>query len=994
MGEEKDNHLAQLPEPPKRGGLLSLFKKRESKALDLPEAQITPVMELKEYKQKASQLEKELKRKNKEIQAKDKKIESIIHNPPTKFIKKRLKEKAAELYNKEDIIRQAARKLESEAKRLKKIENEHNRKAQKLMEPSLKLKSEIDKEKSYVESVKKQTIIEKEHNSSMVKKLNGFEATLKRRESDIASLSVELAKRKESVIKGEEALNARLKQLPDIEKKEFARVRIRETELENKTRQFNDAVRKFYDEQKSARKKNEEVQAAVKHVESEAKLLVESKAALNKKAQELAKLEATFGERKMRKLAQDLAQKETMLRQSAENLMKQHKELSIQQQNAKQNDAMLKEAANEVMKREKALKEEEAKLLFGRKSLTEMEAKYASKVETELKDKYGKKERELANWEVRLVSMQQEVQKAKETLGNKEKAVDLAAKQVAKIPGLHRIKRQLKKLYKLEEKNRKNEAKRLAEMQKSELVHKEKIKARLIELEKTEEQANARVKAKHIALENREAENNKRIYELKAKEKELIAKAKIINDANNRVEKEIDGLNDKKGITLLEKTKKQVSDLLATKDKIDQQISERQGMLKQQENDIADKIKGINRWNAEVGQRMKELEERALDLKDKESVLIKKMESLDEREKLLENNRQGWFAKRNELLAELNTIKKQANDANREKVKVQDKLLKDKQQLSEIDLDYDTKLKALKDNAALLKERETEVIDMVRDVEEDTALLKTKEVDILEQVANLEEDEELLGKRESEIIKKIRKLEIEEARYNKLKDTVVGKEQALKAKEAELKERIVLFTKDEKELEKRLTKVSAAKEMKMDYKELKAAYKKLKAQYNEIEGNLLKGHSLREKDRELQRLAKELLQKEQELKSIETQVEARKSQIDDMMFKNYVGHKFELPVKAKTEMRQQISRPTKAETAPEAKPEGDIYTLIDKTRKLIENKQLEAAKKNMVQMAAMYNSLKLDPESKSTIYYYLLDLRNEIKMAEIEKPVYDAKYGR
>ena len=311
---------------------------------------------------------------------------------------------------------------------------------------------------------------------------------------------------------------------------------------------------------------------------------------------------------------------------------------------------------------------------------------------------------------------------------------------------------------------------------------------------------------------------------------------------------------------------------------------------------------------------------------------------------------------------------------------------------------YDSKIKEIKEQEKILEEKEDEVANIVVDLENKQKNLDVKEMEIVEGINKLEEDRRLLESKENEIVEKVH--EIEDAKFNlhkekmsfkrKIDDAefeikkmehlseqkIKKKMEKLEEKETEIKEKSKILKQFEKDLHKREEKVKIIEKLKVNKKLLQKEYDKLVKNYMKTKKDYLKIMSIKEKEEYLEGLKRDLERKEKRIYELDKQL---------------LKGDFDLESEEPNELFSPEPKDDSFISFPEDPEkfksddtyEGDIHTLIEETRSLIEHGLIGRAKTNLSRMEELFDLLDIDKKKKQALEYDFMELENALKLAQL-----------
>ncbi len=441
-------------------------------------------------------------------------------------------------------------------------------------------------------------------------------------------------------------------------------------------------------------------------------------------------------------------------------------------------------------------------------------------------------------------------------------------------------------------------------------------------------------------------------------------------------------------------------------------LSEKEeGLLKREEEitRVEKKVKSdkalIVRLRNEVNEKIKNTEDKDISLKER-SKFIKLQES--EANKELKS-----------LQKKLNAFHKEINILSSKREKLENDIGIRKEQLNVLGQTFDGKQKTLNDNEKLLAMRENEVLLLVKKLEEDKDLLDKKEEEIINKIDIVEKEKNLLGSKEDEIIKKIQELEkkkeephiermkmkkqieiekqslqkkdirvtaniatkisrLKEKEYlslEKIKKSEEKLKKMQKEKDSSLKLKERVLNSREMDLKKRELKVKNAKELKENIKRMEKINKDLIKKYTSFKKDYLHSLNIIQKENELEKTRQNLITREKILRGIEQKLRERKHDIDDLEYRNYFSHN--------TETSNLHNKAKGLIVGERVTKHGDLFSLIDETRDLLEKGMIDDAKYNLKKIHQLFISLELKKDKKDAVYYDILEIQNAIEIAEL-----------
>jgi chromosome segregation ATPase len=377
---------------------------------------------------------------------------------------------------------------------------------------------------------------------------------------------------------------------------------------------------------------------------------------------------------------------------------------------------------------------------------------------------------------------------------------------------------------------------------------------------------------------------------------------------------------------------------------------------------------------ADVTNTKQILAKKESDLKKMDELLAKKQGLLDAKEKELDD-------KRAKMEYEL-----QKAEANRRLVYEE---IKNKQtELADL-----TKLRALRNREIaeaekLLKEKEIEMLETIRNLELDKELLDKKEDEIDSTARRIESDKLLVEQKEEEILEKISLMEELQATAPKREEEMKKIRQELDAYDKALSEKEKQLDRDYQKKLKELDKTKFQLEKTMDRLEKKeakiAAVKELRVNITAMENKLkqldnliavkeseigsLKTEATKDVaiSLEVKRMEEELEKRQKEIEEKERQLLREEAEAETGEFHEYIEHE-----------TARYAKPA----LPKIKEATDVYSMIDEARELINMGRLNEARAIYAKIGNIYEQLDVAPTDKKRVYYAILELKTDIELA-------------
>ena len=401
-------------------------------------------------------------------------------------------------------------------------------------------------------------------------------------------------------------------------------------------------------------------------------------------------------------------------------------------------------------------------------------------------------------------------------------------------------------------------------------------------------------------------------------------------------------------------------------------------MLKKKTQEIQKDIDALDKKKSDIEVQ---IEEKRNQISQLDQVALAKEAELNDKHKAIEEE---YLKRKEDLYAEISKIESLRNEKQSE---------------------LDTILKMLDD-------RETEVIEAVRDLELDKELLDKKEQDLLDEVNRVENDKRMIIEKEDEIIKETdrlirfeKKLGKKEELFGKEYDKIKQMKEDVKATEARLVKENALSEKErDKQLDARMKEIdSAHKKIMKSIDSLKTKEDKVKKvkEYKENIKLLEKTQKLLEP--RVAKIAKKILDKTEELNDATKRWEEMRSRVlvaeTSLLDSQREEREVEQQVDMLEEMRTVMASEEKMadegifheylerELAKYEKTEEDysneIFSLIETARSLVKSGKILEARAVYSRIGDLYEQLKLEPSDKKRVYYAILELKTDIELAHL-----------
>jgi len=440
------------------------------------------------------------------------------------------------------------------------------------------------------------------------------------------------------------------------------------------------------------------------------------------------------------------------------------------------------------------------------------------------------------------------------------------------------------------------------------------------------------------------------------KEKELIEKeAEVMkgikqlsresyqwNKMKSKLEKDVKKLESRKDTTIDKISAKNVELLNLKKE------------IKEKEKTLEDDKRELGKKEDEIMERLNEIEKSRKELESKEDDIQGIIKEMEKNKKILLKEEKKVTGKLSKLKKEHDKIKENSAFVIESNKRLDYQLKERKLQLSKLNKEWEIKQRVFNDNLEFLRKRKQELTPLLKEVSNDINKLNKKETDILKDVEKLEKNRNLLNEKEKEFIDKIKRLENVESSVKK-REKEVSRKEAIIANAKELKDNIP--------------------KLKREFTKAKQLYENEQGKLNDLiaEATAKKG-LIKNKEIELMRKDDYLAKREKWIKDREYELSVEKQQIG----------REEVHLMGKEPLKKDIDF-TKIKEGEEYPIHPEVRPLIRKARELIINKSTDEAFKTIQEIEAIYNGLKATDSEKRKINYDLLELKTEVKLAELSK---------
>ncbi len=403
------------------------------------------------------------------------------------------------------------------------------------------------------------------------------------------------------------------------------------------------------------------------------------------------------------------------------------------------------------------------------------------------------------------------------------------------------------------------------------------------------------------------------------------------------------------------------------------------------------------------------LQERAVaDVKETKRILSRKEADLQNIDSLLTKKQDILNKKESELVEKRQKTEYELQRAEANKRVLYSEISKRQAELTDLTKLRDLRQQELDESEAILKSKETDLLETIRELELDKEVLDRKEESLAMTVKTLENDKLFIEQKEEDIIEKIthmEELEVSvkprEEEMRSLREELDAYERALVEKENHIDDefhkrvtsvdkehakRIAALDRAQVKLEKSINrlenkeaKISGVKELRASIVQLENKLKKLDNQVIVRQGELeaLDSDAMRDTaiSLELERREKALAERQSEVEENEMRIREREaelfttqSDVEAGEFQGYVEHEMEKYTKPKVS------------TVLDA---VDIYSLIEEARELITMGRFGDARSTYSRIGTVYEQLDATPSDKKRVYYAILELKTDIELAHL-----------
>lgn len=363
--------------------------------------------------------------------------------------------------------------------------------------------------------------------------------------------------------------------------------------------------------------------------------------------------------------------------------------------------------------------------------------------------------------------------------------------------------------------------------------------------------------------------------------------------------------------------------------------SDYEKQLDKKETDINQRLELTQKKDFVMDKKAEQLKFKESDLALRYRELDEKRRTLDEREKMLEQNERDFQNMKRLEEQNLNNIKLQIDNLSNSKINLEADYLLRKKDTEVFYNTYTQRVNELKANQKLLGDMQREVFATVEKLEKTKKLLEQNEKEIVAKVRDLERHKVTVIKTERDVVSKIKDLEKLEKKIGPKERLLKEREDRLNKKEAELKKIAKYLEGQRKDLDSKLEKIRTVKELKASIPELKKQVATLRKEYNKVAAI------------------------DKEYKPINVDEDTDE----------------ELPL-------IQEGRVTIDNSQQENNKE--IMDLISSTKLLIKNRKLSDARYQIYKLLTLYEGMSHDHAKRSSVYYEILDLKNNIELEELK----------
>ena len=400
--------------------------------------------------------------------------------------------------------------------------------------------------------------------------------------------------------------------------------------------------------------------------------------------------------------------------------------------------------------------------------------------------------------------------------------------------------------------------------------------------------------------------------------------------------------------------------------KIRDDVIESRKLLQDEEQSIVSRVNLLEKDEAllrkretEVVNKVEKLEENSNILKQEEKKIISKLKEVSEREKAIRESQKNLAKVKRILEIDLTNQGRKLVKLRKEWVSSEDTVKKMESTIGTEKMIVED-IFEIKDDISNLRNKELEVIKLVRQMEKDQSRLEKAETRITQKENSLKAHEDSVKAQQKEN-KRIMGLNI------KLSDKIDSAKGIIK-KLPQLKRDILrtqrTYEKEAAKLDKVITESLAKREMLKDF---------------EVR--------LNEKEKQFKQNDESLKRREQLLVNMEYNVLKEEDEIEDLKFKTYMGSELDgVSAQAGADVKEGISLIMEKEPLPEDMiPKGpeSIDLMIQRAQSLVKTLAIEDAERLCDEIEKISKEEQFSTEAMKKIEYSLMEIKTDIKLAKL-----------